>query len=423
MDSNEYFFSPNVILKYKLKGVLNEDTIDRFIEIEKNMPPPNYKIKNHNIANKNKWFRKKFTSNSEKTKKKINGYLNKFTDKNYIEITDKILKLKIDSLELLTYLTSNFFEKTITENYYINYWSYLMEKITFNNEKWQFENSTFLLIIYDKLQKYFEKVIDNNYDNYMSELKQNDIKDYYRERKRNSGFAMILSRLYKLNLINIKLLDECLGEFIINSESIYCINISVNILQELCNLFDDERRKLYNTTLKRLLGNININKKIKFVLLDYFENKRNNKQTTSSESEVDIETKIRSCMDEYLTNKNYKDVKYYLNELKAYKNKQYIIYEIFKYSINKQSEDKEFILEVLLKLLKQNVLNSKYVYQSIVLLFNEYNDLLLDYPNIKNAVKLLLKKLKNNKFINRYAYSKLMKENNFKNDFFNCVFS
>ena len=35
MDSNEYFFLPNVILKYKLKGELNEETVNKFIEIEK----------------------------------------------------------------------------------------------------------------------------------------------------------------------------------------------------------------------------------------------------------------------------------------------------------------------------------------------------------------------------------------------------
>ena len=115
------------------------------------------------FKNNNKWYLKKFTNNIEKTKKKINGYLNKFTDKNYIEITEKIIKLKIDSIDLLVYLADNFFEKAINENYYFNYWIYLFKKIIFNNKKWKFNDKSFLTIIYDKLQSFFENIIKKDY--------------------------------------------------------------------------------------------------------------------------------------------------------------------------------------------------------------------------------------------------------------------
>ena len=227
------FYSPSTILKYRGKVKLSEDILQRFLEIKRAMPNPTIKIKNTSKKKSDKWFCKKFTNDTEKIKKKINGYLNKFTDKNYIEITDKLLKLKIDCLEMLNYLTENFFEKMITENYYIDHWTYLLDKMIFNNRKWNFELSSFMLLFYNKLQEYFENMIEEGYFKKMTELKVSDIKEYYKEKKRNKGFACVFSRLYKMGFISDKLLNKCLGELLSNKNNEYHVSVALGVIDEL----------------------------------------------------------------------------------------------------------------------------------------------------------------------------------------------
>ena len=408
MSSNIYL--PNVIFKYKSKVKSDEKTILFFKKIRKNMPQPTYRIKNKSSSNNDKWFCKKFTNNDEKVKKKINGYLNKFTDKNYLEISDKILKLKIHNLELLTYLIDNFLEKTITETYYINYWSYLLEKLIFNNKKWNFEFNTFLSILYDNLQSYFESLIEEDYEEKLTQLKSVNIKEYYTEKKKNTGFALLLARLYKLKLINIKLLNKCIGELLSNY-NIYYVTVAVTLIKTLRKSISNKYLNVYDDLLKSLINSDDTSKKIKFIILDYIENNSTTKQNyLSSENEVNIEANIKAYMDEYLENVNYKDMVYYMKEFKNYQMYQ-VVYEIFRYSINLSSDKKNQIFELLIKFFKDDILNNKFLRKSLELVFKDYEDLKLDYPNIDKNIKLFVGSLKKNKLLDRRQIDNLCRIN------------
>lgn len=425
INSKEFFYSPNAILRYRFKVKENEKMKELFLKIRNEMPYSTYRIKNQSIKNNNKWFCKKFTNDEEKVKKKINGFLNKFTDKNYKEISNDILQLKIHSLSLLTYLTDNYIDKTISENYYIKYWSYLLEKIIFNNKKWNFESQTFLTILLDRLQQYFENIISDNYSDMMIKLKEINIKEYYSEKKRNVGFAFLLCKLFRLQFINIKLLNKCLGELLTNYNNSYHMSIAIIIINDLNDSFDEKYKQLYNSLLEQYSNDENINKKIKFMILDYLDgiNSIIDNQNNINNDDIDIEIKVKSYLDEYLVNNNYQDIIYYLRELSEYQNKHEIIYEMIIYSINLNQNKKYDVLDLMVKLLNDSIIHKKYLNEGLFYLLKEYDELKLDFPSINDTLIEFFKKLKKSKLMNLQEYKNIHQRANFKSDLFNVIFN
>ena len=141
--------NPEIIFKFKESYELSEEAKIKLQSIKQLMTgstdSKNFKIKLKEgkiTLNSNKWFRKRFTTCDERNKKKINGLLNKLTDRTYKKVINNILKLRIDSYENMDYLIYNIFNKIIYESTYIEYWIELLREVLFKNmNKWNFKNT------------------------------------------------------------------------------------------------------------------------------------------------------------------------------------------------------------------------------------------------------------------------------------------
>ena len=103
-------FKPEFIFKFKDEVKLTEKVKKKFLIITNNMETSTdtklfkVKISQDIKLNSNKWHRKRFMSDSEKFRKKVNSNLNMYSKTTYEKITKDILKLKITSEEHVNYL-------------------------------------------------------------------------------------------------------------------------------------------------------------------------------------------------------------------------------------------------------------------------------------------------------------------------------
>ena len=98
-------FKPEFIFKFKDEVKLTEKVKKKFLIITNNMETSTdtklfkVKISQDIKLNSNKWHRKRFMSDSEKFRKKVNSNLNMYSKTTFEKITKDILKLKITSEE------------------------------------------------------------------------------------------------------------------------------------------------------------------------------------------------------------------------------------------------------------------------------------------------------------------------------------
>ena len=133
-------YSPDFIFKFKTSNIFTDelksyfDTVKEYMTSGTDSKDFKIKVKNDKIElNSTKWYRKRFITYDEKTKKNINYLLNKLTEKNYRDITKKILQLELNSYEIVKYLVDNIIDKCLLESQYILRWSFLIKEIVFNN--------------------------------------------------------------------------------------------------------------------------------------------------------------------------------------------------------------------------------------------------------------------------------------------------
>ena len=82
--------------------------------------------------NTNKWHRKRFITDVEKIKKKINSNLNMYSKSNYNKITEDILKIRINTDDMINYLVNMVIYK-YKHDYLNDTWNYLIKELLFSN--------------------------------------------------------------------------------------------------------------------------------------------------------------------------------------------------------------------------------------------------------------------------------------------------
>ena len=142
------------------------------------------KISNEIKLNTNKWHRKRFITDVEKIKKKINSHLNMYSKLNFEKVSEDFLKLKINSEDVINYLMVMVLYKY--KNDYLNdTWNYLINKLIFCNvNKWKFNNKYLSERILDKIQDDFEKIINCNYQESLEEYYKINIEEFYKIKKK-----------------------------------------------------------------------------------------------------------------------------------------------------------------------------------------------------------------------------------------------
>ena len=176
-------YSPEFIFKYKTSNIFTEslriylDDINEYMVSGTDAKDFKIKVQKNNLKlNSTKWYRKRFITYDEKTKKNINNLLNKLTEKNYRNITKEILCLQLNSYAMVNYLIQNIIEKCLLESQYILKWSFLIKHIVFNNlDKWTYNNIYIYQMFLDICQKNLEEILKSDHHNSLKKLYDSDI--------------------------------------------------------------------------------------------------------------------------------------------------------------------------------------------------------------------------------------------------------
>ena len=405
------------IIKYKPEFIFklkNDVEIDKnyFNEIKEVMnqstDKKNFKVKiSKNITfNNNKWHRKRFLTDEEKNKKKINSLLNKYSKNNYQKITIDILKLKINDTINIEFLVNMIIYKY--KNYYNdNIWNYIIEKIIFSNiNKWKLDNIYVAQRILNKVQDDFYKIINSDYQETLEILREKNIEDYYKIKNKNIGLMKLICELFKYKLIDKNLITYILENLTLDLKKYFKLELGVSLVQNLYKYLNSDEKKKFKEFFSIYLKNPNLNKKIKFMILDFIENSENKEPDKKIEIEINddkIETILKSGINDFIENGNLSDFidnikSYLLNDIIASKFTYYLILYIL------ENNNIDICLNLLNNLINKNFFNNNNIKSGIISFYEDYDDYKWDYKNIDEILQkitnfLLEKKILDKNFI------------------------
>lgn len=398
------------IFKYKNDVEIDKNYFDEIREImSQSTDKKNFKVKiSKNISlNNNKWHRKRFLTDEEKIKKKINSLLNMYSKNNYEKITIDILKLKINNTLNLEYLVNMIIFK-YKNDYKNDVWNYLIEKIIFSNiNKWKLDDTYIAQRILNKVQDDFNKIINFDYQETLETLINDNIDDYYKIKNKNIGLMKLICELFKYKLIDKNLITYILENLTLDLKKNFKLELGVSLVQNLYKYINNEEKQKFIEFFSIYLKNPNLNKKIKFMILDFIETREIKTKKIEKKIEIEInddkiETVLRSGINDFIENNNLLDFtdnikKYLLNDKIAGK----FIYYLILYILENNNID--ICLNLLNNLINKKFFNSNNIKLGINSFYEDYDDYKWDYKNIDEILEkitnyLLEKKILDNNF-------------------------
>ena len=392
-------YSPELIFDFKKTNKLTPELNEYLISIKKCMESCTdskdfkIKLKKYDIKlSSTKWYRKRFVTYEEKIKKTINSLLNKLTDKNYKEITVSVLKIKVDNFQLLEYLCKNIIDKCLLESQYLKNWSYLIEKVFSSNlTKWNFDDTYLYKIFLDICQKKLEKIIRSDYHNKLIELYDKDIDLFYKLKNKTCNFVLLLGELKITDILSDDTVTSIVSTFISEKENFYEVELGILITEHLIDT--NFGNNLFNKKIKKLMEDENLNKRNKFMIMDILDKKSNVTYRPKVKSEFttdeEIEVKIKNIIDEFLIEKDYDYVLTCYKEIQCKPKSNKVIYEFILNLIESDTSRFNEIFLILKKLLKDKSIKYNNIKFGLIDFLKEYDDLILDYPNLdKQIIKI-----------------------------------
>ena len=391
-------YSPDIIFKYKECNKLTDELNEYLLSIKKCMESCTdskdfkIKLKKYDIKlNSSKWYRKRFMTNDEKVKKTINGLLNKLTDKNYEEVTNKILRLKIENYDLLEYLCKNILEKCLLENEYLKNWCYLVKKLFCNNlNKWNYNDRHIYEIFLELCQKKFEKVINTDYHNKLAELYNEDIDLFYKIKNKNCNLLLLLAEFYNLKFLNIDISKSIAKKLMKDKSKYYELELGILFSNNL--KLNNLNNKILESEILKLLDYESLNKKIKFMIMDISEKKPKIKVEKKSivSTDEEIEVKIKNIINEYISEQDYEYSLSCFKEITSKPKSNKVIYEFLINLVDSDQKRFNEIFNFLKKLVKDKYIKYNNIKFGIIEFLQEFNELILDYPNLEKTIEKIL---------------------------------
>ncbi len=399
-------YKPEFIFKFKNDVEIDKSYFDEIKEMmNHSTDKKNFKVKvSKNISfNNNKWHRKRFLTDEEKIKKKINSLLNQFSIKNYEKVTLDILKLKINNNSNLEYLVNMIIYKY--KNYYNDdIWNYLVEKIIFSNiNKWKLNNKFVAEILLNKVQDDFNKIIEFDYQETLEKLINENIEDYYKIKNKNIGLMKLICELFKYKLIDEDLITFILENLTLDLKKYYKLELGVSLVKYLYKYINNDERKKFIEFFSIYLKNNNLNKKIKFMILDFIENKEENKKEVKVKIDIDddkIETILKSGINDYIENS---DLIEFVNKISKYALNDEIgikfIYFFILYIL--ENDNLNTSLHLLNNLFNKKIFKVNVIKDGLKSFYNDYDDYKWDYTNIDDVLKKISNYLIDKKIIDK----------------------
>jgi len=317
-------YKPEFIFKFKNEVIVTDKIEKKFLTIAKHMKSStdskSFKVKiSQDIKlNTNKWHRKRFMSDIEKIKKKINGNLNMYSKLNFEKTTDNILKLKINSEEQIIYLINAIIEKYRLDHT-SDVWNFLLNKILFSNiNKWNFNNKYNAERILDIIQIEFDNII-KNYQEDLEDYFINNIEEFYRIKNKNYGLMKIIAELFNYNLIDKDIITYILEKLTLDVNKNYKLELGIVLVKNLFKYISLSEKNKFIDYFKIYLNNKSLNKKVKFMILDFLDAKNEESIIVKNKdflNDDQIDTYIKSNISEY---KNDNNIEEFLNNIKTIK--------------------------------------------------------------------------------------------------------
>ena len=199
---------------------------------------------------------------------------------------------------------------------------------------------------------------------------------------------LLLGELYKIKIININIIKSIFNELICDINKYYNLEMGIILIKHLIS--DKEGYKLYENNVRPFLYKKELNKKIKFLIMDIIDSnkktKPNKKCKTEYISDQYTAQKIKNLINEYIREK---DLDYTIgcyNEIKI-KSKSNI--KIFEFLMNLIDADKDkfnLIFDLLKKLIKHKNIKYNSIKFGLIDFLKEYDDLILDFPNLDKQI-------------------------------------
>lgn len=398
-------YTPEFIFKYKDNNILTDslksylDNVKEYMISGTDSKDFKIKIQKGDIKlTSTKWYRKRFVTQDEKIKKNINSLLNRLTEKNYRDVTKKLMHLDINSLEIVMYLIDNIIEKCLLECHYLPKWSFLLKHVIFFNlNKWTFKGNFLYIIFLDKCQKYVEDLLNSDHHNQLVELYNGNIDEFYKKKNYATSLMMLISEIYKLDLISKNTITGIVANLLKDQDKFYKLELSLVIIKYL---YDQELgEELYNKYVAHLTKDNNLNKKIKFMILDiedeFLKNKKvnNDKKVIYKEEEndyedrdVEVEAKVKNLINEYISENDLEYTITCYNEIEVKPRSNKIIYEFLLNLLESDSVRYNHIFGLLKKLIRRKLIKYNNIKFGFIDFLKEYDDLKLDYPNLEKSV-------------------------------------
>jgi len=399
-------YKPEFIFKFKNEVELDKNYFDEIKEMmNQSTDKKNFKVKvSKNISfNNNKWHRKRFLTDEEKIKKKINSLLNMYSKNNYKKITIDILKIKINNIINLEYLVNMIIYK-YKNDYNNDIWNYLIEKIIFSNiNKWKLDDKYIAERLLNKVQDDFNKIIEYDYQETLETLINENIDDYYKIKNKNIGLMKLICELFKYKLIDKELITFILENLTLDLKKYYKLELGVSLVQYLYKYINNDERDKFIEFFSIYLKNPNLNKKIKFMILDFIENKEIKKESPSKKVIVDIdddkiETILKSEINDYIESNNLSE---FTNNLKKYMTNDTVsskfIYFFILYIL--ENDNIDICLSLVNNLYYKKILNKSSINIGIKNFYEDYDDYKWDYTNIEIVLETVTVYLKDKKIL------------------------
>lgn len=405
-------YKPEFIFKFKNDSVLSAKLENKLNIIKEIMTSStdskNFKVKiSKDIKlNANKWHRKRFVTDIEKIKKKINSNLNMYSKLNYEKISNDFLKLKINSEEMIEYLMNMVIYK-YKYDYMNDTWNYLIEKLIFSNvNKWQINNKYLAERILNKMEDDLNKIINSNYQESLEEYYDNNIENFYKIKKKNYGLMKLIAEFFNYKLISKDIITYILEKLTLDVNKNYELELGITLVSYLFKYITNDEKVNFIDYFSLYLKNKNLNKKVKFMILDFIEtnnitNKISNKTDVKKSlymSDDQIETIIRSNINDYIDDNNLNDFFENINKINLPNKSNKIIYYWILYILENDTNLDTAIL-LMNHCIKKRIIKYNTLKYGLIEFLKDYNDFKWDYPNLDKTLKTLILTCKKNNFL------------------------
>ena len=293
------------------------------------------------------------------------------------------------------------------KNDYMNdTWNHLINKLIFCNvNKWKIGYKYLSERILDKVQDDFEKIINSNYQESLEEYYKTSVEDFYKIKKKNYGLMKLIAELYNYNLISKDIITYILEKLTLDYNKNYELELGITLVNYLFKYLNESEKAKFIDYFSLYLKNKNLNKKIKFMILDFIENNESKKKVIVKEvkksnymTDDQIEAKIKSNINDYLEENNLKEFQDTISKIHLPNKSNKVVYYWILYILENES-NKEVAIKLLHSCIQKRIIKYNTLKYGLIEFISDYDDYKWDYTNLDSVLKEIVLSCKKNRFL------------------------